>query len=97
MVSVDTFFADVACQAVEAGAHIVNDVSGGTLDSDMFKEVRSSCDGPADDDQGHARLLLRADYELRNARLLSSLPAPCFTCCAQVMLLLLVWSWVPDS
>jgi dihydropteroate synthase len=42
MVSVDTFYATVACQAVAAGAHIVNDVSGGSLDPAMFREVRSS-------------------------------------------------------
>lgn len=36
-VSVDTFRADVARQAiVEMGADIVNDISGGTLDEDMF-------------------------------------------------------------
>ena len=36
-VSVDTFRADVARQAiVEMGADIINDISGGTLDEDMF-------------------------------------------------------------
>ena len=39
MISVDTFYAAVACEAVAAGAHIVNDVSGGTLDAAMFTEV----------------------------------------------------------
>jgi dihydropteroate synthase len=38
-VSVDTFYAKVAAAAVEAGASIVNDVSGGTMDPDMHKEV----------------------------------------------------------
>lgn len=37
--SVDTFFADVAEAAVEAGATMVNDVSGGTLDPGMFTTV----------------------------------------------------------
>ncbi|MGB0523575.1 MAG: dihydropteroate synthase [Flammeovirgaceae bacterium] len=35
-ISVDTFRADVAKKAVEAGAALVNDISGGTLDEDMF-------------------------------------------------------------
>ena len=37
--SVDTFYSDVAEAAVEAGATMVNDVSGGTLDPDMFTTV----------------------------------------------------------
>ena len=37
--SVDTFRAAVARQAVAAGAVLVNDVSGGTLDTDMFSTV----------------------------------------------------------
>ncbi|RRB07182.1 dihydropteroate synthase [Larkinella rosea] len=37
--SVDTFRASVARQAVEAGAVMVNDVSGGTLDPLMFETV----------------------------------------------------------
>ena len=37
--SVDTFRASVARQAVEAGAVMVNDVSGGTLDPAMFETV----------------------------------------------------------
>ncbi len=37
--SVDTFRADVARQAVDLGADIVNDISGGTLDPDMFATV----------------------------------------------------------
>lgn len=39
LISVDTFRADVARQAVQAGACIVNDVAGGTLDSAMFQTV----------------------------------------------------------
>lgn len=40
LISVDTFHSSVARWAVDAGAHIVNDVSGGTLDPDMHREVR---------------------------------------------------------
>jgi 2-amino-4-hydroxy-6-hydroxymethyldihydropteridine diphosphokinase/dihydropteroate synthase len=39
LISIDTFNASVAREAVHAGAHIVNDVSGGTLDSDMMPTV----------------------------------------------------------
>ncbi len=39
LLSVDTFRASVARQAVEAGAVLVNDVSGGTLDDTMFATV----------------------------------------------------------
>ena len=37
--SVDTFQAEVAQQAVSAGAHMVNDVSGGLLDPYMHRQV----------------------------------------------------------
>ena len=40
-VSIDTFLAEVARQAVEAGASIVNDISGGRLDPDMHAQVLS--------------------------------------------------------
>lgn len=40
VISVDTFYASVAREAVDAGADIVNDVSGGTLDPGMFEQVR---------------------------------------------------------
>ena len=36
----DTFYSEVAAAAVGVGAHLVNDVSGGTLDPDMHAEVR---------------------------------------------------------
>lgn len=39
LISVDTFRASVARQAVEAGACLVNDVGGGRLDADMFSTV----------------------------------------------------------
>jgi dihydropteroate synthase len=39
LISVDTFRASVARQAVEAGAALVNDVAGGTLDPSMFSTV----------------------------------------------------------
>jgi 2-amino-4-hydroxy-6-hydroxymethyldihydropteridine diphosphokinase/dihydropteroate synthase len=38
-VSIDTFHAEVAAKAVAAGANIVNDVSGGTLDPKMHATV----------------------------------------------------------
>jgi dihydropteroate synthase len=37
--SIDTFRADVAKAAIQAGAHIINDISGGILDDDMFATV----------------------------------------------------------
>lgn len=37
--SVDTFRADVAEVCIAAGAHVINDISGGTLDKDMFATV----------------------------------------------------------
>ena len=39
IISADTFRANIAKQAVEAGADIINDISGGTLDSKMFETV----------------------------------------------------------
>ena len=39
IISVDTFYSAVALAAVKAGACIVNDVSGGTLDMDMLNVV----------------------------------------------------------
>ena len=39
--SIDTYRADVAREAVGAGVKIINDISGGTLDKDMFKTVAS--------------------------------------------------------
>ena len=39
IISIDTFRASVAKAAVAAGAHIVNDVSGGNSDEAMFKTV----------------------------------------------------------
>ena len=38
-VSVDTYKADVAAAALDAGAEIVNDVSGGTLDPELLRVV----------------------------------------------------------
>src|SRR5690606_2427793 len=40
IISVDTFRASVAKKAVNAGASIINDISGGSLDPDMFATVR---------------------------------------------------------
>ncbi|MVM34179.1 dihydropteroate synthase [Spirosoma sp. HMF4905] len=39
LISIDTFRASVARQAVKSGASIVNDVAGGTLDPAMFETV----------------------------------------------------------
>ncbi|WPZ08868.1 dihydropteroate synthase [Roseivirga spongicola] len=39
LISVDTFRSSVAKHAIEAGANIINDVSGGNLDSNMFETV----------------------------------------------------------
>jgi dihydropteroate synthase len=39
IISVDTFRAQVAEHAVTAGAHIINDISGGQLDENMFATV----------------------------------------------------------
>ena len=39
VISIDTFYASVAQQAVKAGASIVNDISGGTLDKQMLQAV----------------------------------------------------------
>ncbi len=41
LISIDTFRASVARQAVESGAALVNDVSGGTIDPAMFGTVAS--------------------------------------------------------
>lgn len=39
VISIDTYFSEVAAQAVEAGALIVNDISAGELDSNMLSTV----------------------------------------------------------
>lgn len=39
VISVDTFRAEVAERAIGAGAHIVNDISGGELDEKMFETI----------------------------------------------------------
>src|ERR1700757_2717011 len=39
ILSVDTFRSQVAEDAVRAGAHIINDISGGQLDENMFATV----------------------------------------------------------
>ncbi|KAL4346266.1 hypothetical protein GQ457_17G015350 [Hibiscus cannabinus] len=41
LISVDTFYSDVAAEAVKKGAHLVNDVSAGQLDPNMYKMVAS--------------------------------------------------------
>jgi len=37
--SVDTYRAKVAEESIKAGAHIINDISGGTMDNRMFKTI----------------------------------------------------------
>lgn len=39
LISIDTFYAEVAKQAVDSGAIMVNDVSAGMVDTHMFEEV----------------------------------------------------------
>jgi len=39
IISVDTFRAEVAERGIRKGAHIINDVAGGTLDDTMFETV----------------------------------------------------------
>jgi dihydropteroate synthase len=39
IISVDTFRASVAREAIQAGANLINDVSGGNLDAAMFETV----------------------------------------------------------
>lgn len=41
-ISVDTYRAEVARKAVESGAMLVNDISGGTLDPEMFAAVAAA-------------------------------------------------------
>ncbi|HEY1025453.1 MAG TPA: dihydropteroate synthase [Sphingobacteriaceae bacterium] len=39
VISIDTFRSEVARMAVAEGAHIINDISGGELDAEMFRTV----------------------------------------------------------
>jgi dihydropteroate synthase len=39
VISIDTFYSEVANQAIENGAAIVNDISAGALDDEMFETV----------------------------------------------------------
>ncbi len=41
ILSIDTFRSQVAEAAIKAGAHIINDISGGQLDAEMFATVAS--------------------------------------------------------
>lgn len=45
LISVDTFYSEVASEAVRRGAHLINDVSAGKLDKNMFK-VMADLDVP---------------------------------------------------
>lgn len=63
-VSVDTYHASTARRAVEAGAAIVNDVTGGQGDPDMFATVAElGCDYVLQHGRGNARTMnALADY-----------------------------------
>ncbi|NVJ85706.1 MAG: dihydropteroate synthase [Algoriphagus sp.] len=39
LISVDTFRSQVAKESIEAGAHLINDISGGSLDEKMYEVV----------------------------------------------------------
>lgn len=39
LISVDTFYSEVASEAVSKGAHLINDISAGQLDPNMYKVV----------------------------------------------------------
>lgn len=39
LISIDTFRSNVATKAITAGAHLINDISAGTLDKDMFATI----------------------------------------------------------
>ncbi|XP_057448086.1 folate synthesis bifunctional protein, mitochondrial [Lotus japonicus] len=45
LISIDTFYSEVASEAVSKGAHLINDVSAGQLDANMFK-VMADLDVP---------------------------------------------------
>ncbi len=39
VLSVDTYRSEIAAKAIAAGAHIINDISGGTMDDKMFETI----------------------------------------------------------
>lgn len=39
LISIDTFRSSIAQRSIDHGAHIINDISGGTLDENMFETV----------------------------------------------------------
>jgi len=39
IISADTYRSSLAKKSIEAGAHMINDISGGTMDPDMFQTV----------------------------------------------------------
>ena len=41
IISVDTFRSEIAKRAIENGAHIINDISGGSIDKSLFDTVAS--------------------------------------------------------
>lgn len=42
-ISIDTFYSQVAKAAIEAGADMINDISGGSFDKDMFATASQLC------------------------------------------------------
>ena len=39
IISIDTFRSEIAKNSIHEGAHIINDISGGNMDSNMFKTI----------------------------------------------------------
>ena len=39
IISIDTFWSNTAQKCIEAGAHIINDISGGDIDKNMFSTI----------------------------------------------------------
>ena len=70
-ISIDTFEAEVAQQAVQAGAHMVNDVSGGLMDPNMHATASlSNCSNGADCDP-HLNPLFTSCITYMHGRLVS--------------------------
>ena len=76
-VSIDTMNAATATAAIAAGARLVNDVSGGLADDDMFAAVaETSADLAIGHWRGHATdMYARADYDDVTAEVVAELSA----------------------
>ncbi len=58
VISVDTYRAEVAAAALEAGAHVINDVSGGLGDPDMARVARDAgCPWVLMHWRGHSKIM----------------------------------------